>query len=122
MKMKHVMYVVDWDIPAVPSTLRVRFWRGLKELGVKGRKSSQSVFFTPSRQLAQEIYGLALECGATKASLWRAQLMERAGERAPSGSKEKVEETAGGRAPSRSKGKAIPRAEERAPSESKGEA
>ena len=68
-----VVYVVDYDIPAVPK-IRMRFYREIRELLHKGEKyarySTQSVLITNDEALAKSVYLIAKKYG--RARIYRA--------------------------------------------------
>jgi len=68
-----VVYVVDYDIPAIPK-IRMRFYREIRQLLHNGDKyarySTQSVLITEDEILAKSIYMIAKKYG--KARIYRA--------------------------------------------------
>ena len=63
------VYVVDYDIPAIPR-IRMRFYREVRQLLAKNQKlahySTQSVLITEDEFLAKEIYLLAKKYGKAR--------------------------------------------------------
>jgi len=80
---KGEIFLVDYDIPynsdSETKRLHRQFYRKLskllKEWGIYDfKRSTLSVFFTPNRSLAEEVYNLAREYG--NASMYKAKLIK----------------------------------------------
>jgi stress-induced morphogen len=60
-------WVVDYDIPVENLARRRAFYRALHKLlsshGIKGRRSTQSVWIVDSQEIATEIHALAVSYG-----------------------------------------------------------
>jgi len=80
-KVKHLFHLqedywlVDYDLPSRPSTVRVRLWREIIRRNPTYRKSSESVLFTRDKDFAKWLFNRAYELGATRVSLYRAVLL-----------------------------------------------
>jgi hypothetical protein len=72
------LFIVDWDIPSQPTTLRRMFYYHLNKIknnhNLVGSMSSRSVFMVQDKKLAQEVYSLASKYGHT--SLYQAEILE----------------------------------------------
>lgn len=69
------LWLVDWDLPRVPTRHRKRFYYHLKKLmkeldGDTIHYSSMSVLVTHSRELAVAIHSLARDCSARRTSIY----------------------------------------------------
>ena len=60
------LYIVDYDIPEKPAKERVQFYRDMKKLqnnDFQSESSTQSVFRTHDRTLAEAVYLLVMAHG-----------------------------------------------------------